>query len=240
MLFRSRSPDKRCGKSRVLDLLSLLAFNASPKTVKPTEASLFRSPSQNGGTLLLDEVEDLQSADSDTAQALGAVLNNGFEKNGTAQRMEKGANGNFHLVNFETFCPRVLAGINKTYDTLADRSIPVLMQRKLRKEKLERFSPDNLTDEVQTLRDRCYTWVLTHVKDLAAVYDTADKSFPALDPLDDRAKDLWEPLVSVVSVAGGSTLLDELTQLANDLSETRDGAGEDAVNLRVLDRKSVV
>ncbi len=40
-----RSPDKRCGKSRILDLLSLLAFNASPRVVHPTEAQLFRGPS---------------------------------------------------------------------------------------------------------------------------------------------------------------------------------------------------
>lgn len=50
-----RSPTKRCGKSRVLDLLSLVAFNASPRVTNPTEAQLFRGPSKNSGTLLLDQ-----------------------------------------------------------------------------------------------------------------------------------------------------------------------------------------
>ncbi len=65
-----RSPAKRCGKSRVLDLLSLLAFNATARVVNPTEAQIFRGPSRNGGTLLLDEVEALGKADKDTYAGL--------------------------------------------------------------------------------------------------------------------------------------------------------------------------
>ena len=44
-----RSPMKRCGKSRLLDLLSLVTFSASSPTTNPTPAQLFRSPSRNGG-----------------------------------------------------------------------------------------------------------------------------------------------------------------------------------------------
>ena len=43
----------------MLDMLSLLAFNASPRVTNPTEAQIFRGPSRNGGTLLLDEIEAL-------------------------------------------------------------------------------------------------------------------------------------------------------------------------------------
>jgi len=155
-----RSPAKRCGKSRVLDLLSLLAFNASPKTVLPTEAQLFRGPSRNGGTLLLDEVEALARTDNDAYKGLLSVLNSGFEENGVVERQEKDAHGNYRGVNFETFCPRALAGINKTAETLEDRSIIILMQRKLAREKTERFSSSRLEEEAQALRDRCYIWAL--------------------------------------------------------------------------------
>jgi hypothetical protein len=37
-----RSPDKRCGKTRVLDEIALVAFNASGRVVHPTEAQVFR------------------------------------------------------------------------------------------------------------------------------------------------------------------------------------------------------
>lgn len=235
-----RSPDKRCGKSRVLDLLSLLAFNASPRVVHPTEAQIFRAPSRNGGTLLLDEVEAFRRADKDSYAGLLSVLNSGFERGGSVSRLEKNGTGNFHEVSFETFCPRAIAGIHKTADTLEDRSLMIVMQRKLAREKTERFSPSQLEEEAQALRDRCYLWALTHAGDLAAVYEQADKLFSPLDALDDRARDLWEPLASIAAVAdvergdGHKMLTQELTALAQILCEVRDGAAEDSPTVQVI------
>jgi putative DNA primase/helicase len=140
----------------VLDLLSLVAFNASSRVVHPTEAQVFRGPSRNGGTLLLDEIEALGRADKDTYAGLLAVLNSGFEQGGSVPRLEKTATGGFREVTFETYCPRAIAGIHKLADTLEDRSIIVVMQRKLAREKTERFSPTRLDSVAQTLRDRCY------------------------------------------------------------------------------------
>ncbi len=235
-----RSPAKRCGKSRILDLLFQVAFNASPKTIHPTEAQLFRSPSRNGGTLLLDEVEALGKKDKDTYAGLLAVLNSGFEQNGTVERQVKEANGNFKGVNFETYSPRAIAGINKTADTLEDRSVIIMMQRKRKGEKIERFSPRRLEKEAQDLRDCCYLWSLTQAATLADVYERADQLFSVLDALDDRARDLWEPLVSITSVIDTEradmqkTITEELTSLASDLCEVRDGAAEDSTTVQVI------
>jgi len=220
--------------------LSLVAFNASSRVVHPTEAQLFRAPSRNGGTLLLDEVERLRDADKDNYGALLSILNNGFEQGGTVSRQVKDSLGNFREVPFETYCPRALAGINKTADVLEDRSVMVMMQRKLAREKTERFSPSRLDDEAQRLRDQCYIWALTHAADLTATYDKADKLFPLLDSLDDRARDLWEPLVSITAVTDvergddKNTLTDELTALACDLCQVRDGAAEDSTVVQVV------
>jgi len=235
-----RSPDKRCGKSRVLDLLSLLAFNASSRVVHPTEAQIFRGPSRNGGALLLDEVEALKNADKENYAGLLSVLNSGFECGGSVSRLQKSASGDFREVSFETFCPRALAGINKLADTLEDRSILLVMHRKLAREKTERFSPSRLEAEAQALRDRCYLWALTHAADLAAVYDQADQMFPSLVSLDDRARDLWEPLASIVALAdvehgdSSTKLTKELTELACDLCQSRDGAAEDSTTAQLL------
>ena len=235
-----RSPDKRCGKSRVLDLLSLLAFNASPRVTNPTEAQIFRAPSRNGGTLLLDEIEALGKADKDNYAGLLAVLNSGFERGGIVTRLRKSSDGGFPEETFETYCPRAIAGIHRTPETLEDRSAIIGMQRKLVREKTERFSPSRLEEEAQALRDRCYLWALTHAVDLAAVYEHADQFFPALDSLDDRARDLWEPLTSIAAVADVErddeerTLTEELTTLARDLSQIRDGAAEDSTTVQII------
>jgi len=222
-----RSPTKRCGKTRVLDLLSLVAFNASPKTLNPTEAQLFRGPSKNAGTLLLDEVEQLRG-DKETFQGLQQVLNSGFEKGGVVTRLERTKEGHFKDVSFPTYCPRALAGISRMAETLEDRSLIIFMARKLRTERVERFSPGRLEGEAQDLRDACYTWALTHAADLAEVYE-AD-AFPGLNELDDRARDLWEPLLSITLLADAEAqeigwpadFAKTLTALALDLCGVRD------------------
>jgi len=123
---------------------------------------------------------------------------------------------------------------------LEDRSVIILMQRKLAREKTERFSPSRLEEEAQTLRDRCYLWALMRAVDLAAVYDQADSAFPALTSLDDRARDLWEPLVSLMALADGergdrqTTFTDELTGLARDLCQVRDGAAYDSTVVQIV------
>src|SRR5215207_4859082 len=115
-----------------------------------------------------------------------------------------------------------------------------MMQRKLAREKTERFSPSRLEDEAQLLRGRCYIWALTHAATLAETYDKADKLFPALDSFDDRARDLWAPLASIVALAdvkhgdGLKTLTSELTALACDLCQVRDGAVEDSTAVQVV------
>lgn len=217
-----RSPSKRCGKSRALDLLALTAFNASSRVTNPTEAQLFRGPARNGGTLLLDEIESLKG-DKDTFAGLLAVLNSGFERGGSVARLEKRGD-RFEEITFPTYAPRALAGINRLAETLEDRSIILFMARKLRSERTERFSPGRLAAEAQTLRDSCYTWTLSHAADLAEVYE-AD-GFPGMQALDDRARDLWEPLVSIAMLADaeaeGSGFAETLIALAGGLSGVRD------------------
>lgn len=235
-----RSPDKRCGKTRVLDEITLVAFNASGRVVHPTEAQVFRGPSRNGGTLLLDEVESLGQANADIYAGLLAVLNSGFEQGGSVPRLEKTAAGNYREVSYETYCPRALAGIKKLVETLEDRAIQITMQRKLKREKVERFSPPRLAHEAQRLRDRCYLWALTHAADIAEIYDEADHTFHEIPDLDDRARDLWEPLFSLVSVADASRdeaalpLTTELMSLAKALGTVREHSGGHAITGQII------
>lgn len=229
-----RSPTRRCGKSRVLDLLALVAFNASSRTTNPTEAQVFRGPSKNGGTLLLDEIEHLRG-EKETFQGLLAVLNGGFERGGAVQRLEKRGD-RFVEVSYPTYCPRALAGIARLAETLEDRSIIVFMSRKLKQEPVERFSPGRLEEEAQRLRDACYTWALTHAAELAEVYDG---EFPELQALDDRARDLWEPLLAIARLADGEadhsgrpeSLASTLVSLAHDLAGVRDEGDTTTVKL---------
>jgi hypothetical protein len=218
-----RSPTKECGKSRTEDLLSLVCFNAGKRDVSPSEAYLFRGPPKNGGTILLDEVEGLRN-NKDLFSALQSVLNSGFESGGVVTRMERRGD-RFVDIEYPTYCPRVLAGINKLYETLEGRAITLFLELKLREERVERFSRARLFNEMQPMRNDLYIWALTHADDLREVYDVAG-GFRDLDGLGDREKDLWEPLVSIASLCDAEgcenrILTEELCSLAHDLSKVR-------------------
>ena len=156
------------------------------------------------------------------------VLNSGFESGGVVSRLQNTRHGGYEEVTFPTYAPRALAGIGRLAETLEDRAILIFMARKLREERVERFSSSRLEADAQALRDQCYTWALTHAADIAEVYEAG--TFPSLDGLDDRAQDLWEPLISIALLADEeadaegemSEFAKTLTALALDLADVRD------------------
>jgi hypothetical protein len=225
-----RSPRKRCGKSRVEDLLAEVAFNAEPRTTNPTEAAIFRGPARNGGTLLLDEIEGLKG-DRERYAGLLAVLNDGYKRGGEVTRMEKHGD-RFVAAKYPTYAPKVLAGISKLAETLEDRGIPIFMTRRLPQDALERFSPRRLAQDIQRLRDECYVWALTRAEDLADLYEADGEEALNIKGLDDRALELWEPLLTIADAVDQEaenagkppTLVDTLTALALELAGVRDDA----------------
>jgi Protein of unknown function (DUF3631) len=134
----------------------------------------------------------------------------------------------FVAVKYPTYCPRVLAGISKLAETLEDRGIPIFMTRRLPNDPLERFSPRRLAQETQAMRDDCYVWALTRAEDLAELYEGEESLNIA--GLDDRALELWEPLLTIADVIDQEaenagkvpTFVNTLTALALELASVRD------------------
>jgi hypothetical protein len=79
------SPEKRCGKTLVLDLLGLLVPEPWP-VVGPSEAVLFRAIDANEPTLLLDEVDTIFKERDEKSEGLRGILNAGFKRNGSVPR----------------------------------------------------------------------------------------------------------------------------------------------------------
>jgi hypothetical protein len=229
-----RSAEKRCGKSRLLSLLQRVCFNASPVTAHPTEAQLYRSAARTGGVQLFDEVETLKG-DKDRFDALITVLNVGFERGGVVSRLEKRGE-RFVEEPYEVYAPRVLAGITGLKDTLEDRSLPLVMLRKLRNEPVARLN--RTTDaEAQTLRDQCALACLTHIQTILAAYDGA----PAVlerEGIDDRAVDLWSPLLAMALVADAEEdrgRARELLEVARQVGTVREAEAEAGTTARLLE-----
>jgi hypothetical protein len=229
-----RSTEKRCGKSRLLGLLACVCFNASPVTAHPTEAQLYRSAARTGGAQLLDEVETLRG-DKERFDALISVLNVGFERGGVVTRLERRGE-RFVEEPYEVYAPRVLAGIAGLKDTLEDRALPLFMLRKRRTEAVSRLT--RATDaEAQALRDQCALACLTHVQDILTAYDGAPTVLEQ-EGIDDRAVDLWSPLIAITLVAdaeAAGSRTRELLDLARDLGTARDADAEAGTTARLLE-----
>jgi len=121
------SPEKRCGKSTVLQLLLGLVPRAIP-AVNLTSASVFRVVESYRPTLLVDEGDSFLAGRED----LRGILNSGH-----CRRMAfvPRCAGDTHEPRlFSTWAPKAIALIGK----LADRSIEIRMRRRATGEKVDR------------------------------------------------------------------------------------------------------
>ncbi len=183
-----RSPEKRCGKTVLLDVLECLTLR-SIRTENVTTAVLFRLVDGYQPTLLIDEVDSFLK---DNEELRGA-LNAGHRRGGQMLRCE----GDNHEVRaFKTFAPVALAGIGRLPGTLEDRSITIEMRRRKSTERVTRFRRDRIGD-LDELASMSARWVADHGVSLSA----ADPDAPAT--LHDRAVDNWRPLFAVADLAGG-------------------------------------
>ena len=191
------SPEKQCGKSRVLEVLFHLV--AKPwKLANPSEAALFRKIEKDCPTILWDEIDAVfqGKATDPTKENLRGLVNSGFERNGRVPRCD----GAQHEVkDYSVFCPKVLAGIGELPDTIADRCIPIRLERKKKSQETERFRGRDAAQITEPLRLALHHWAQD-----SRVIDTLSAARPEIPKdLGDRQADIAEPLIAIADLLGG-------------------------------------
>jgi hypothetical protein len=186
------SAEKRSGKTRLLEVLELLVCSPLP-TANISDAALFRAIAELSPTLLFDEVDAIFGAKAREREDLRGLLNAGYRRGALARRM--GGPRMTTLEAFPVFCPKALAGIGDLPDTITDRAIRIQLERKTRDERIERFRRREVEAEAELLRMRLADWLEPQVDELQA----ARPQLP--DELDDRAQDIWEPLLAIADLA---------------------------------------
>jgi hypothetical protein len=230
------SPTRRCGKSLVEEVCSELAFNATPPQANPTAPNIFRDIHENASTVILDEVESLGGSNGDNRAELRAMLNVGFKYDGTVPRMERRGDA-WERVRYRAFGPKVFASIRPLPDTLRDRSLIIPLRRKRRDERVTRFNVRKLKSLLAELRDRLHLWALGHARAVAELYESEALDLPAA--LDDRARDILEPLFALAGVIdaendGRPDVTEALEQAVVELMDKRtDDDGDRTVMLAV-------
>jgi hypothetical protein len=187
----------RSGKTQLVGTLRYVV--AEPwVAIQPTEAILFRRVDQLRPTLFLDEVDTLFHSKDDRHEPLRALLNAGNRRGTTVPRIVPGARkGDFDTHDFEVFCPKLLAGIGHPPVTVADRSIPIRMEKKLPDDVAARFREKLVMVDAMEPRQQLALWAAS------GVVDRMKEAWPALpDELNDRAQDSWEPLLAIADEAG--------------------------------------
>lgn len=182
------SPTKRCGKTRVLEILESLV----PKPLRIanlTAAVLYRVIEKAGPTLLVDEADSFLTERDD----LRGVINDGFKRGGSVLRCV----GDDHEPRaFPCFGPLAIAAIGRLPGTVEDRSILLAMKRKTAAESVHPFRRRD-RDGLSDLRRRCARWAADNLAALREAEPVAPTE------LNDRAADKWEPLFAIADRAAG-------------------------------------
>ena len=184
------SPDKGCGKSTALALLSALV--PRPLTsANITPSAVFRVTDYFRPTLLLDEADTFLT----DSEGLRGILNSGHMR---SQAYVTRVTGDEHQVSmFSTWTPKAIALIGELPATLADRSVTIRMRRRSRAERIERLQLHRLGD-MEDLRSMAARWASDHLDELRF----SDPEIPA-GITKDRARDNWRPLLAIADLAGG-------------------------------------
>ncbi len=195
------SPEKRCGKTTLLTVLSDMV-NRPVVAANISSSAFFRVIEETRPTLLIDETDTFLTKD----EAMRGILNAGYHRKTafvmrvTTQAGERESVSvserdmpGSRLVRFSCWCPKVMAAIGRLPETLGDRCIIIRMERKTAEERCDRLR--NL--DATVLRRKCARFVLDH----AAAIATAQPVLPA--SLNDRAADICEPLLVLADLAGG-------------------------------------
>jgi Protein of unknown function (DUF3631)/DnaB-like helicase N terminal domain len=190
------SPEMRCGKSRLLEVAARLV--AAPWfTARVSPAVLARKVDGESPTLLLDESDAAFKGDKEYAEVLRGILNSGHRRGGvTSLCVGKGTEISYK--DFQTFCPKMIAGIGHLPDTVSDRSIIIQLQRRTPNERsVERFRFRLVEVEAKPLREAVTAWGEANMDALREVQ-------PKLpEVLNDRQQDGAEPLLALADRAGG-------------------------------------
>ena len=188
------SPLMRCGKTRVLETLSLLASRSLPASnVSPS--AIFRVIEQTVPTLLIDEADTFAKDNEE----LRGLLNSGHTRRSAfVLRSVPVEDNQWEARKFSTWAPMALAGIGRLFPTLEDRSIRIVLKRKLPTEKVLRLPVRDDAEPFASLRRQCARWGHDHIE----VLRSADPPQPP--GLHDRAADNWRPLCAIAELAGGN------------------------------------
>jgi Protein of unknown function (DUF3631) len=186
------SPEPASGKSRALEITELLVPNPVA-AINVSPAYLFRKiGDEDGVTLLYDEIDTVFGPKARENEELRGLLNAGHRRGANAGRcVVRGKT--IETEEIPAYAAVAMAGLGWLPDTIMSRSVVVRMRRRHDGERVEPYRRRVHAGEGFQIREMIATWA-----------SSATVSWPELPPgIEDRAADVWEPLIAVADAIGG-------------------------------------
>jgi Protein of unknown function (DUF3631) len=222
------SPEKRCGKTRFLELLHLVCPSAV-LTSSVSPAVLYRLIEEKRPTLLFDEAQSLGRKGSEANLMNQELLCASIGRDSKVYRCE-GKNEDFAPRAFNTYCPKAFALIGSLDGVLADRSLPIEMARKTKLDQVQRYRKRLVEPLGKELHDELGTWAAERKGYVSAWYGI-------IDPFEidnDRMADLLMPLQAVLKAVGSDEGFESLGEYARDLDDRDRRQGTQSHGVRLL------
>lgn len=208
------SPEKRCGKSTLLEIIRSLSHRALMAS-NITPSAIFRCIDAWKPTLLIDEADTFLHGNEE----LRGIINSGHTR--STAYVIRVVGDDHEPKQFSTWSPMVLAMIKLPPDTILDRSVTIPMRRKLPGETITRL-PVDFPGECRHLRSKLLRWTSDNADKLKAVTPTLPASS------NDRAIDNWTPLLAIAEAIGNklpSVALESFNHLQGVGDDEDDGIG---------------
>lgn len=207
MLFRSGFPylifngPKGSGKSTFDTIVYLLALN--PKfALDMTEAALFRTINIEGGTFILDEIEDLVDKKTVNSSNYAKILKGGYADLAHVYRinMDKGGISE----RFSVFGPKVISNIGGIEDVIGDRCIYIKTTQAPESELRKLVDPitfkEDRRSEVHSISSRCVISALVHFQRVHEIFSDVDSR---MNTGNARLTQILRPLLTMAKFVGG-------------------------------------
>ena len=206
------------GKTKLCSLLEAMCFNPI-NSANISSASVFRLVESRRATVLLDESEDLTTADR--SKEIRNMLLAGTGKSGETYRQEKMLDDSFRTQSFKVFSPKVIANITGIdMPALQSRSIRVVTQGT--KDRIRRSREvEQENEKWQIIRNQLYRVCLTR-------YDEVTESRHHLPAhgLAGRVLLIWQGILAIANLCG-EPVWEAVLSYANENKELMDGEIEE-------------
>ena len=214
------SPEKRCGKTTLLETIGAIVSRALMASNMST-AVIFRAVEAWTPALLIDEGDTFLHRNEE----LRGIINSGHTRSTAFVLRVEEVGGVREPKRFSTWAPMAIAMIKTPPDTILDRSVLLRLRRKMPNESVTRL-PLDLFSDCRDLRRKIQRWADDHIDTLAA-------TFPDIPKVgSDRAEDNWLPLITTADALGGEW--PDLARKAMTTLEAGKGGDDDGIGPMIL------